>query len=273
MKTTLLYAFGIFILIFYFLIIVPILLVVEVLVFPFTLPYTLYHFSSNWSLTSSDEAPVALYLKHFERIHPDLIRYVGAAHETKSSRRPPRHIKFWPRQSRHFFLPIPCIATITYREWTFSHAAGLFATLENVGWDRKLLWTFLRDQVEGAGLVTDAEKDAFAKVMQKMNSHRYTGLIVALWRSWIKSRNVEKVSQNLQRRVNEATDKFGYLGLPIVTVTGDSMNWILQRSAILVLGGVSARPIGRLVLFQPVWKSATKDMDLEEGQGFWQLIY
>ena len=43
-------------------------------------PYTLFYFSSNWSMREKHMPPVQLYLDSFQYLYPDLTHAVAAAH-------------------------------------------------------------------------------------------------------------------------------------------------------------------------------------------------
>jgi hypothetical protein len=103
-------------------------------------------------MSEADMPIVTLYLKHFESLYPELIASVAAAHEIAlkkpsfGSKKPPG-INFWPRNTDVVVLPLVFVISVK-KQWTFLQSAGLFGRLEAAGWDRRVLWTFLRDKVE-----------------------------------------------------------------------------------------------------------------------------
>ena len=260
---------------FTWLIVVPILIIVFLIVYILTLPYTLFYFSSNFSLLTKDFPPVELYLRHFERLHPDLITYVALAHTAAARRQgQPPGINHWPRQRSSESLYL-VLVTYTRTEWTFSQAAGLFARLEAANWDRRLLWTFLRDQVEQAGLVTQEEKEAYAKVMEKMNSHRLqTGIDQVVRKiAGLCDRGGDSDGQAQQQQEEVQADLYAHLNLPIEHVQEDSLDWILHRGALLVPNRKTWVKMVSLAEFTPVWGKIRKGRDLEKGFGDrWQII-
>ena len=263
---------------FLWLIVVPVIIIVTLIIFFLTLPYTLFYYSSNFSLLPKDFPPVEVYLRHFERLHPDLITYVALAHIAAAERRQPLGppgINYWPRKksSEYLFL---VVVTNTHTEWTFSQAADLFAMLEAAQWDRKLLWTFLRDQVEQAGLATQEEKEAYMKVMEKMNSHRLMTVMVPVLQkiAWLCCCGGDCDGQAEQQQQEEVqADRYAHLNLPIEHVQEDSLDWILHRGVLLVPNRKTWVKMASLAEFTPVWGKIRKGRDLEKGLGdCWQII-
>ncbi|KAJ6038289.1 hypothetical protein N7499_004234 [Penicillium canescens] len=237
------------------------------------LPYTLKYFSSNWSLLCFETQPGELYLHHFERLHPDLIEHVRAAYAARTNKRPPRKLKFWPRETSHIILPL----VVAIREWKFSCATGLFALLEDCGWDRTLLWTFLRDQVENAGLVSAEEKVAFARVMEVACSNRFKGIRPA----WVRSLQflrkwtgeTERSSKMQQAQIEKLKEKFDSLGVPVIAVSGNCIDWVLQRNAVLVLDQNIRDASYRMKNFQPIWINVKNSQDPEKiSKSYWQQV-
>lgn len=228
-------------------------------IFVITAPYTLFYYSPNWGMQMSNAPPVEVYLNHFDRMHPDLMSYASAA--LKNAMQPYGQgnnqawsVRYWPRHPQAY---------------AFTRSAGLFGRLEAAGWDRKLLWTFLRDEVERAGCVTDAETAAFAAVMDIMNSHRLI--------DWITESlgRVFALFQRPPRILDEATvaQRFALVSLPVCFVRADSINWILRRGVILVPDGKTGQWMRSLASFDPVWTKASKVDDLEQGvDRVWQYI-
>ena len=244
-----------------------------------TLPYTLVFFSSNWSMRSKHGPAVETYLHYFEQLHPDLMAYVVAAHDCRSGSgggAMPNMIKYWPHKTKRTFIPL-IIVNITEERTTFAHAAGLFARLEEVGFPRKLVWEFLRDDVEQSGLPSPEERAAFAKSMKVMNSHN---IISPQWGpasifQVIRRRlsgNPEKLREKQAEAERAAEAKYAFLGREMVHVRGDSLDWLLRRGALLLPTTETRHTVQRLAWFVPVWVGFKKDADLEKGVGeCWQL--
>ncbi|KAK5657902.1 hypothetical protein OQA88_2451 [Cercophora sp. LCS_1] len=207
-----------------------------------TLPYTLFYFSSNWPMRRRHDPPVEAYLHCFEQLHPDLMAYVIAANGGPDSEN----------------APMP--TTINEERTPFSHTASLSARLGDVGWKRRLLWTFLRDNVEQPGLPTPEERAAFAKSMKVMNSHN---ILNPQWgsRSLLdyfrrKSRDEEKgkLAEHEAETVIEA--RYAHLGRPVERLRHGSTRISPQR----------------LPAHEPAWRGSKKDSDLEEGfDDCWQI--
>jgi len=137
-------------------------IVVAYAVIPLTIPYTLFYYPSNWTMSTKDKAVVQRYLDHFQALYPALMAKVVIvnARLARTRRSVPRSIEFWPKDS----LYNPCAKKTTY---TFSQAAGLFFRLEDAGWPRRVLYDFLRNKVEQIGPISQEEKEAFAAAMQR----------------------------------------------------------------------------------------------------------
>jgi hypothetical protein len=248
----------------FLIIIVPPLAILGIIIIILTLPYTLYYYSPNWGMRKRHMPPVQLYLDHFERLHPELISSVAEAHKFTRKGKPPG-IKFWPvKNYEHVVIPIPFVATYSSKKWTFSQAAGLFGRLEASGVaDRPVLWTFLRDEVERAGLVNETEKEAFMKVMTMMCTHRLKDLILKLKRSG-------KGSSGHSKEPAGPPERNMPMGMEVVLVEKDSVEWILHEGAFLV--PVKGVPVGKLTQFK-MWGRVAKDVDVEKGLGnYWQVF-
>jgi hypothetical protein len=248
----------------FLIILIIILLPLAIILLILTSPYTLYYYSPNWGMRKRDMPPVQLYVDHFERLHPELIRSVAEAHKFTTKGKPPG-IKFWPvRDYEHVVIPIPLVATYSHKKWTFSQAAGLFGRLEASGVaDRLVLWTFLRDEVERAGLVNEAQKEAFTKVMTTMCTHRLKDLILKMKRSGKSSSGHSKESAAPPERPIP-------IGMEVVLVGKDSMEWILHKGALLV--PAKGVPVSKLTKFK-MWGWVRKDVDVEKGLGnYWQVF-
>lgn len=134
--------------------------------------------------------------------------------------------------------------------------------------DRKVLWAFLRDKVEEAGLVNDDEIRAFAAVMEKMCSHQ-TRDIIERFMPWRKPSSTVLKKAKKPEEVEEQKRTLPE-GMPIVEATRESVDWILQKGAV-VLPSETFHLYG-LHLFE-MWGAFLKDADLEKGVGdYWQII-
>jgi hypothetical protein len=245
-------------------IVLPLQVILFTILLIITLPYTLYHYSPNMGMNKKYMPPVQLYLDHFERLHTELISSVVKAHKFTTKGKPPG-IRFWPvKNYERVVTGIPLVVSVTSQKWTFSQAAGLFARLEaSEVADRQVLWTFLRDEVERAGLVNEAEKEAFKKVMTVMCTHRLLAQIskMLLPRNGSSGRSDESAAPPGRNMP---------VGVEVVLVKEDSVEWILHRGALLVPAkGVR---LGKLTNFK-MWGKVGKDIDVEKGLGnYWQLI-
>jgi hypothetical protein len=240
-----------------------ILAIPAVIVAILTLPYTLYYYSPNRGMHKRYMPPVQLYLDHFERLHPELISSVAKAHKLIKKGEPPG-IRFWPvKNYEHLVFPTP-VASFSSKKWTFSQAAGLFGRLEasRVA-DRRVLWTFLRDEVERAGLVNETEKEAFKEVMTVMCAHRLSDLITKLKFSGERSSGCSKEPAAPSGRNMP-------MGMEVVLVKRDSVEWIFHKGALLV--PAKDVHLWKLTTFK-MWGQVGRDVDVEKGlRNYWQLI-
>jgi len=242
-----------------------------------TLPYTLFYFSSNWSMRRRHAPPVEVYLHYFEQLHPDLMAFVIAANGGPDSENAPMPttIKFWPHKTKRTFFPL-IVINITEERTFFSHAASLFARLEDFGWNRRLLWTFLRDNVEQSGLPTPEERAAFAKSMKVMNSHNILspqwgpGSLLDYFRRMFGDEEKRKLAEHEAETVIQA--RYAHLGRPVEHVRRDSLDWLFHRGALLLPNKQTRMSLQRLAAYEPVWRGFKKDGDLEKGFGeCWQI--
>ncbi|KAL2015120.1 hypothetical protein VTK56DRAFT_6294 [Thermocarpiscus australiensis] len=167
-------------------------------------------------------------------------------------------------------------------------SAGLLAKLEEAGWSRRVFWTFLRNTVEQAGLVTQEEKDAFARVMDVMNSHYLLGWLINA-RRWRFSgggggsgevqtqtqaqSQTQTPSRRQQLQQKIAEEYASRTGFPIVQVPEDSLTWIFQRGAVLVPSEKVEVSMAALSRSLPMWVPIRKERDLEKGLGkYWQVF-
>ncbi|KAL8800926.1 MAG: hypothetical protein Q9223_007166, partial [Gallowayella weberi] len=165
----------------FILLILPFLLIYAILSILLTLPYTLFHFSSNYGLRASDMPIVEKYLDIFQTQNPRLAgtldRYFRSDEwkDRNDGGRVPRSIKFWPNKSTTEYAWLIVSASVT--DWSFSVVAGLFVVLEELYFPRRLLWEFLMREVESkspssasssSSALTEADKAEFRRVMEKM---------------------------------------------------------------------------------------------------------
>jgi hypothetical protein len=91
--------------IFIILALLPLFVVVYFIIIILTLPYTLFYFSSNWSIGPKDSLLVEVYLRHFERLYTNLITHVATAYAAPANRRKrPPSISFWPHKTDQIVL-------------------------------------------------------------------------------------------------------------------------------------------------------------------------
>lgn len=242
---------GVFILVF---IVIPLVVVHTLLL----LPWTLYYQSANWSMRSADMPPVQVYLDQFEMLFPDLFRHVRVAHDIARAEDVgrPRKIEYWPSAPGQ---------SGAEKMSKFSLAAELFSRLEAAGWKRRVLWTFLRSRVERSGRVNPQQKDAFVVVMEKMCHYQFRHKARAPiewfydYISW--GGNFKDENRPMP------------LGMQIVQVEADSLDWLLKPDAFLIPGNRRVRRRLRTLTDFKLWGKVTKDTDLESGiAGYWQII-
>ncbi|KAK3313370.1 hypothetical protein B0H66DRAFT_629136 [Apodospora peruviana] len=235
-----------------------------------------------------------IYLDHFERLHPELIGYVAAALATTTQRNKiPHRVIHWPHKTKRNlkFSPFGSLGfTLQKDSTTFRPSVGLFAWLED-NWSRRVVWTFLRDQVEhavapgGGRLVTEKEKEAFGKVMEMMirkdimSPSQGPFSLLRRVRKMVKGEQLEKRQKEEEDELAVAEEKmaarYAYLGRLVVVVRKDNLDWILKRGALLLPSpSDETRFTTRyLARFPPVWRGSLKDGDLEKGLGdCWQVV-
>lgn len=248
---------------------IPVLIVVLLVYILITLPYTLFYFSSNWSMRHKYHSAVETYLSYFEHLHPNLIAYVSACHTALAeTNHEPAGVRQWPHRTKRMFICIPFIGSLTETTYHFSNAAGLFAKMEASGWRRQLLWTFLRDQVEQTGWPTTEQRNAFAQAMQVMNSHNILDPTVI--RQWFTGDDNGADAEKERR----AEERLAGVGLPIVHVRDDSLDWLLQPGVLLVPNDKTRAMMIKLSTYAPIWGPLPKQPDLEKGplDGRWQVV-
>jgi hypothetical protein len=107
-------------------------------------------------------------------------------------------------------------------------AAGLFGRFAGPRLQgRRVLWTFLGDEVGRDGLVNETEKDAFKKVMTVMCTHRLPDLI-------LKVKISGKSSAGRSEELAAPPGRSMPVGTEVVLVEKDSVEWTLHKGAFLV---------------------------------------
>jgi hypothetical protein len=135
-----------------------------------------------------------------------------------------------------------------------------------------MLWTFLQSTVEQAGLVTEEQKAAYAKVMEKMVSGKmFKGLEIIL--GFLSNKVFKRLQVDDTPKLDEVAEHFTQSGRPVVRVRDDSLDWILQRGVILVPEGKTKVKMQRLCHFPPVWQEITMDSQVDTSlAGNWQIV-
>lgn len=237
------------------------MLPIVILAWIVTLPYSFYHSSPNWGIRKTDMPPVQLYLDHFSRLHPDLTAGLHSNIERllPITKKPflPQSTRYWPNK---------------YHSNTGSTAfTGLFPILEDAGWPRRVVWTFLRDEVEKTAVVTDAQKGEFAHVMEKMCSHHLADyeakLLHKVFGTW-RNKQVRKMVFNLE----PLTDLHA-----VIPVSLDSLDWVLRRGSVVTPNPAdvweSYHRLSRLSKFSAIWGWVGQGRTLEEAIGaHWQIL-
>ncbi|KAL3458146.1 hypothetical protein BJX64DRAFT_292411 [Aspergillus heterothallicus] len=199
-------------------------LVLLVILFPVGLVYgavySCLHRPANAHMPRKYMPPVQVYLNHFQRLHPDLMARISrhAVRDTEGWIQ--RELEMWPHSGKIGFM-----ATVANHE--SCPAAIFFAGLEHAGWSRQVIWELLRDQVEGAELVTEEEKAAFALVMSAMCDHQITELAMSIirWCSEHGLLNKEKIVILPETDVER--------GENVIEASPDSLSWILEGGKIV----------------------------------------
>ncbi len=261
----------------FWLVVFPIYLVLGFVLALITAPYHLFYFSSNWSMQPKHHAPVELYLQCFVQLHPDLQEYISHAECIMNSE--PAGISGWPHKTKRksYFA---CFCTITETTCTFPAGANFFGMLEAAGWDRKLVWAFLRDQVEQSGMVGEEGKAAFASVMEMMNSHRVIHAVAQLFEStfftWCGLVEKPRSSDDPVRlqRERDAEKRLSNLPAELCHARQDSLDWVLRRGVLLVPDYNTRRRLQFMTKFSPVWGKISTLQDAEKGgpQSCWQFV-
>ena len=251
-----------------FLALVPMVIYI-LIVFFVTLPYSLYHFSANWGIRRKDMPVVQKYLDCFQSQNPSLASHLAQAFQKPEwkSRNCPDCVRFWPHKSETEYACIPFIASASVTDYTFSLAAGLFFMLEELGFQRRMLWEFLMNEVETNFSVSEEDKVDFRRVMEKL----CTGYVIEMMlpKQW-KDRDATKDPEKGFSLPNDVP-----MGSQIVPFReGDGMQWILNERALIVpMDWTAYRKASGLLNFG-LWSAVKKDLDLEDGSlaGSWQCV-
>jgi hypothetical protein len=128
------------------------------------------------------------------------------------------------------------------------------------------LLTFPRGQVEQAALVRPKGKEAFAAVMEKLCTH---DCLLWLYKS------VPGYFVYLTKWTDAGLKEWDEvpMGMRIIRVSFDSVNWVLERGALLIPYNHDAFTcMGRLAAF-PLWRRVKNAEDLEMGlRDYWQIM-
>jgi len=186
------------------------------------LPYTFFYYTPNWGMLDKEKPPVQLYLDHFEALYPNLISFITST----SARGQARSVEFWPFKltEQPFTMPSPGgLTMVGDKGYAFSKAAQLFGLLEDAGWSRRVLYTFLRDKVEQSEYALSVEeKEAFTAVMEKMCSHCFVPWLKNVF-FWMLDISMEWLDPPLKGWESHLPS-----GMRIVYVHMNSVEWILE---------------------------------------------
>lgn len=239
------------------------LLVIEIL----CIPYTLYHWSSNFGIRTRDMAIVQLYLDHFQILHPELTDALERAYAGYQSIEDEFHSSFWPNSWEEDIEKGSEIKYASMNGRKFSLAAGFFTQLDKAGFSRQALMEFLMHHVELEAKVDEQERDEYRRVMYKLCARDLVDMILP-WGG-----------------KGYLTNGEGFL-TPGKTPTGMTpyllrddhrMDWILQKDVVLVPMDwdthSKAAELTKFGLF-PLWKAVRDDIGLKESElkGCWQLV-
>ncbi|KAL3482936.1 hypothetical protein BJX62DRAFT_221030 [Aspergillus germanicus] len=213
-----------------------------------------------------DMPSVQTYLDHFQRLHPELMSRISNDAKQDTEGWIHRELDMWPHSAEGRFMP-------TVHNDESCPAAILFAGLEHGGWSRRVIWTLLREQVEEAGLVSDTEKLAFARVMSTMCDHQVTerGWAMIRWAMRHGLPNPE-VTITLPELDIEA-------GNNTIEASTESLNWILKEGKIvrppLLIKGHKSILVLMLQLsmeFSTVWDIKWPTDSFSTRRRYWQLV-
>ena len=252
----------------YLILVIPLYLAIMTI----THPYTLFYRSSNWSMRKRDMPAIQLYLDHFQSLYPQIVASIVNAHRLSPRGNPLRAIDFWPaKRDRDYWITSNSgdryIRTMHYE---YSQITGLFIALESAGWSRRTLLMFLRDKVEQrSGLVPHEEKEAFARVMEKLCTHDFMSW---LWAT-VASASFRFLFQWAEVRLKE-WDQDVPMGMRAIRVSLDSVDWVLERGAFLLPEDIRTRGcMMSLAAKLPMWGRVKNGEDLQMGLGdYWQIM-
>ncbi|KAI4192381.1 MAG: hypothetical protein LQ346_004330 [Caloplaca aetnensis] len=233
------------------------------------LPYSLYHFSSNWGIRKKDMPVVQKYLDLFQALHPRLAEHLSQVFQSARWKNAecPFAVRFWPHDSKTEYACMPPIVT-SVTDHTFSPAAGLFVMLEALHFPRHMLWEFLMEEVESHHSVNEAEKAEFRRVMDKMCTG-YLVTIIFPGKDWKKREDNHKHEKGFS--LPEAVP----MGCQVVPLKeGDGMEWVLfERGLIVPMDWVAFNKAMALKRFG-LWTVVKEDLDLEKGNlpESWQYV-
>jgi len=247
-----------------------------------SLPYTLFYRSSNWSMRERDMPAIQLYIDHFQTLYPDLTSAITSAlrmatylepthrrstHLVPKPNKPPSTIDFWPAKRLRDVHCIPCICYVDITDYEYSQVTALLCHFEYAGWPRRMLLAFLRDKVEQGGLVSPEEKEAFAVVMEKLCAHNFM-----LWLHRVLDRLVQFLIGWTETPLKEWGGNVP-MGMRTVRASLDSVDWVLERGAVLIPEDKATRGCMKILKAFPMWKRAADAEDLEKGVGdYWQIM-
>ncbi|KAL8995568.1 MAG: hypothetical protein Q9169_004710 [Polycauliona sp. 2 TL-2023] len=249
------------------------------------LPYMLFHFSANYGIRASDKPIVQRYLDIFQHMHPALALKLSEMYQSEKWRKEykdmnliPPMLKFWPHEKKTEYAWFIISASVT--DYTYSVMAGLLFVLEEHGFPRRVLWDFLRTEVEERSAdqsVNDEEKREFRRVMDKMCTG-YVPTIINPWgkKEWV--RQSEKDSEGRDDMMGEkgfTLPESAPVGIQIVPLRrGDGMEWLLYEKGLIVPMDWPAFQKIRLLTRFGLWGKVKTDMDLEDGKmaDAWQYV-
>ena len=216
-------------------------------------------------------------------MHPRLATKVNRVFESerngkgesgnRNNRGPPK-LKFWPHESRTEYAWLIVSASVT--DYRFSVMAGLFMVLEAKGLPRRVLWEFLRMQVEGRREVSEDEKREFGWVMRKMCTGEVPFLINPFARGqWARRRRVDPEGREIVGEKGFSLPESSPVGVQIVPLEeGDGMEWLLYEKGLVVpMDRVAFQKVSALAKFGS-WGKVREDVDLEDEKlrDVWQYV-
>jgi hypothetical protein len=156
----------------------------------------------------------------------------------------------------------------------YTSAAVLFAVLEDAGWPRQIVWTFLRDEVEKKSVdlgLNDAQRAQFTRVMQKINSHNLADWATMLTDK-VLGRRMNKKIREMVLNLEPLTDLHD-----VIPISLNSLDWVLRRGCVVTPSLDNAwesyERLSRLSKFSGVWGCVGEGRTLEEAIGkHWQIL-